>query len=200
MRASRLVGLSTVTASLAVAAARAPAQQAPRGLFQGETDVGQVTQRGSVTYDTVRERYTIAGSGANMWSDRDDFHFVWRRIQGNFLLIARRSSTDRAWSRIASSDGPYVPTSPPVHRTSPLQFTGTGSSRCSSAARPGGRPRRFDPPWRDRTSSSSSARGTATRSRWVASVTARRLYEWPARRTAREAPAVCASGYTRIPR
>src|SRR5438132_9070776 len=43
----------------------------------------------SITYDTVRERYTIAGSGANMWSDRDDFHFVWRRIQGNFLLIAR---------------------------------------------------------------------------------------------------------------
>ena len=97
MRASRLVGLSTVTASLAVAAARAPAQQAPRGLFQGETDVGQVTQRGSITYDTVRERYTIAGSGANMWSDRDDFHFVWRRIQGNFLLIAR-----------AQFDGPGV--------------------------------------------------------------------------------------------
>src|SRR5438132_1131879 len=43
----------------------------------------------SITYDTVRERYTIAGSGANMWSDRDDFHFVWRRIQGDFLLIVR---------------------------------------------------------------------------------------------------------------
>jgi dipeptidyl aminopeptidase/acylaminoacyl peptidase len=24
-----------------------------------------------------------------MWSDRDDFHFVWKRIQGNFILTAR---------------------------------------------------------------------------------------------------------------
>src|SRR5882762_6324612 len=99
MRASRWVRWSIVSASLAVAAAGATAQQAPLGLFQGETDVGQVTKRGSVTYDALREHYTIAGSGANMWLDRDDFHFVWRRIQGNFLLIAR-----------AQFDGPGVET------------------------------------------------------------------------------------------
>src|SRR2546422_7518156 len=89
MRASGWLRLSAVILSLAVAAARAPAQQTALGLFHGQTDVGQVTKRGSVTYDAVRERYTIAGSGANMWFDRDDFHFVWRRIQGNFLLTAR---------------------------------------------------------------------------------------------------------------
>ncbi|HEX9487054.1 MAG TPA: hypothetical protein VF976_08315 [Gemmatimonadales bacterium] len=48
-----------------------------------------MTRRGSVTYDAGREQYTIAGSGANMWADRDAFHFVWRRIQGNFILTAR---------------------------------------------------------------------------------------------------------------
>src|SRR2546425_4343720 len=89
MRASSLLRLATVTASLAVVAARAPVQQPPLGLFQGETDVGQVTKRGSVTYDAGREQYTIAGSGANMWFDRDDFHFVWKRIQGSFILTAR---------------------------------------------------------------------------------------------------------------
>src|SRR5713226_6779585 len=89
MRASILLGLSTVTASLAVVAARAPAPQSSLGLFHGETDVGRVTRRGSVTYDAGREQYTIAGSGANMWADRDAFHFVWRRIQGNFILTAR---------------------------------------------------------------------------------------------------------------
>src|SRR2546428_4965947 len=89
MRASSLLGLSTVTASLAVAPARAPAQQPSLGAFQGQTDVGQVTRRGSVTYDAGRERYTIAGSGANMWLDHDAFHFVWTRIPGNFILTAR---------------------------------------------------------------------------------------------------------------
>src|SRR2546430_482411 len=70
MRASGWLRLSAVILSLAVAAARAPAQQTALGLFHGQTDVGQVTKRGSVTYDAVRERYTIAGSGANMWFDR----------------------------------------------------------------------------------------------------------------------------------
>jgi TolB protein len=97
MGASSWLRLSTIGVSLAVAAARTPAQQASLGLFQGETDVGQVTKRGSVTYDAAREQYTIAGSGANMWFDRDAFHFVWRRIQGNFILIAR-----------AQFDGPGV--------------------------------------------------------------------------------------------
>src|SRR5437879_2084550 len=74
-RASYLLGSSMALALVAVA----PAQQSPLGVFQGDTDVGQVIQRGSVTYDAGRGRYTIAGSGANMWFDRDAFHFVWRR-------------------------------------------------------------------------------------------------------------------------
>src|SRR5213080_1823551 len=89
MRASSLLGLSTVTASLAVVAARAPAQQSSLGLFQGQSDVGHVTKQGSVTYDPGRDQYAVAGSGANMWFDRDDFHFVWKRIQGNFILTTR---------------------------------------------------------------------------------------------------------------
>ncbi len=88
-RASSLVGWSIVAASLAGAPLRASAQQSPSGLFQADTDVGQVTKRGSVTYDAARARYTIAGSGANMWLDRDAFHFVWRRIEGNVILTAR---------------------------------------------------------------------------------------------------------------
>ena len=97
MRASSLLGLSTVTAFLAVAAARAPAQHPSLGVFQGQTDIGQVSRQGSVTYDAGRERYTIAGSGANMWLDRDAFHFAWTRIPGNFILTAR-----------AQFDGPGV--------------------------------------------------------------------------------------------
>jgi len=88
-RASYLLGSSMALAVVAVAPGRASAQQSPLGLFQGDSDVGQVTKRGSVTYDAARARYTIAGSGANMWFDRDAFHFVWRRIGGNVILTAR---------------------------------------------------------------------------------------------------------------
>ncbi|MFL5479184.1 MAG: TolB family protein, partial [Gemmatimonadaceae bacterium] len=30
-----------------------------------------------------------AGSGQNMWGDHDDFHFVWKRMTGNFILSTR---------------------------------------------------------------------------------------------------------------
>src|SRR2546430_15983801 len=87
MRTSNVLRLWAVTASLGVSAARTPAQQAALGLFEGQTDVGQVTKPGSVAYDAARNRYTIAGAGANMWLDHDDFHYVWKRVPGNFLLL-----------------------------------------------------------------------------------------------------------------
>src|SRR5947208_7657620 len=89
MHTSSSLRLAALLVSLAVAVARAPAQQAALGLFQGQTDVGQVTKPGSVAYDAARDRYTIAGAGTNMWLDHDDFHYVWKRIPGNFLLLAR---------------------------------------------------------------------------------------------------------------
>src|SRR5205823_11767808 len=68
--------------------------------------------------DASRARYTIAGSGANMWFDRDAFHFVWRRIEGNVILTARAQLDGRGvephrkfgWSVRASleSGSPHV--------------------------------------------------------------------------------------------
>src|SRR2546429_4800715 len=74
---------------LLAAAFGALAQQPSLGLFDGQTDVGRTGKPGSAVYDAAREQYSIAGSGANMWFDHDDFHFVWKRIRGNFLLTAR---------------------------------------------------------------------------------------------------------------
>jgi TolB protein len=59
------------------------------GLFAGHSDVGQVRHAGSVAYDAQQQEYVISGSGQNMWETRDDFHFVWRRISGNFILATR---------------------------------------------------------------------------------------------------------------
>src|SRR6059058_498021 len=67
----------------------APAQEPSLGVFDGHSDVGRTRNPGSVVYDAVHEVYTIAGSGANMWADHDDFHFLWKRLRGNFILTAR---------------------------------------------------------------------------------------------------------------
>lgn len=56
------------------------------GAFEQHGDIGGVLKPGSVTYDAEKQEYTITGSGANMWLDRDEFHFVWKRMKGNFIL------------------------------------------------------------------------------------------------------------------
>ncbi len=82
---SRLLatGMSLAALSEGVAA------QSPVGIFDAHTDVGRVRQAGSASYDPQRQEYVIAGSGQNMWNDRDDFHFVWKRMTGNFILSTR---------------------------------------------------------------------------------------------------------------
>ena len=57
------------------------------GIFSADTNVGNA--RGSVSYDPREQTYLIAGSGQNMWDTRDDFHFVWKRMSGNFVLHTR---------------------------------------------------------------------------------------------------------------
>ena len=62
--------------------------QGALGVFEGQTDVGKA-RPGSATYDVATQTYRVAGSGQNMWADHDDFHFVWKRLKGDFILTAR---------------------------------------------------------------------------------------------------------------
>jgi TolB protein len=61
----------------------------PIGVFDEHGDVGAVKIPGSATYDAATEDYTIAASGANMWSGTDEFHFAWKKVKGDFILQAR---------------------------------------------------------------------------------------------------------------
>ena len=80
-----LIVLLTLVASGAVVRA-----QSPVGIFDAQTDVGRGRgAAGSASYDPSHQAYLVAGSGQNMWGTRDDFHFVWKRIHGNFILSAR---------------------------------------------------------------------------------------------------------------
>ena len=68
-------------------------QQMDLRMFEGQTDVGSPLQSGSASLDTVSQVYTIEGSGANMWAGRDEFHFLWRKLKGDFILSARARFT-----------------------------------------------------------------------------------------------------------
>ena len=59
------------------------------GEFEGHGDVGSPKIAGTTAYDPVSQDYTIAASGANMWGPRDEFHFVWKRMKGDFILQTR---------------------------------------------------------------------------------------------------------------
>jgi TolB protein len=63
--------------------------QSTLGIFEGQTEIGGGKGLGSTAYEPRRQTYLIAGSGQNMWNDRDDFHFVWKRMTGNFILSTR---------------------------------------------------------------------------------------------------------------
>ncbi|HJQ12547.1 MAG TPA: hypothetical protein VJ840_16055 [Gemmatimonadaceae bacterium] len=65
------------------------AENASVGIFDAQSDIGRVRHRGSASYDARTQHYMIAGSGQNMWDKRDDFHFVWKRLTGNFILSTR---------------------------------------------------------------------------------------------------------------
>jgi len=63
--------------------------QGPVGIFDRHADVGRVQHAGTVSFDSARQSYLVAGSGRNMWGAQDDFHFVWKRLSGNFILSTR---------------------------------------------------------------------------------------------------------------
>ncbi|MDQ4140776.1 MAG: biopolymer transporter TolR, partial [Bacteroidota bacterium] len=66
------------------------AQKTTLGIFEGQTDVGRVRHAGTGTYNsTAGDEYELSGSGTNMWGNHDEFHFVWKRMKGDFILYTR---------------------------------------------------------------------------------------------------------------
>jgi hypothetical protein len=61
----------------------------PLGEFAGHVDIGAPKLAGDATYDATSQQYTLTASGANMFGAHDEFHFVWRRLRGDFTLQAR---------------------------------------------------------------------------------------------------------------
>ncbi|HYJ37532.1 MAG TPA: biopolymer transporter TolR [Chitinophagaceae bacterium] len=79
---------SLLAAGLLLSSQLAFSQSAQFGVFQGRTDVGNPKIPGTLKYDNKTGEYLISGSGQNIWGAHDDFHFVWKKMKGNFILNA----------------------------------------------------------------------------------------------------------------
>ncbi len=58
------------------------------GLFETHMDIGDPTTSGSANYDPETQTYTLTGAGENMWFGKDQFHFAYKKIKGDFIIRA----------------------------------------------------------------------------------------------------------------
>ena len=62
--------------------------QHPVGIFDNHEDIGNPKIRGSAVYDEGSQTYNISGGGSNIWFNRDEFHFLYKKMKGDFILTA----------------------------------------------------------------------------------------------------------------
>ncbi len=78
----RLLVLGLLSCALANAA------DGKLGIFTAESDIGVTPQKGSAEFDSSTGEYRVTGGGDNMWKTVDAFHFVWKKMSGDFTLTA----------------------------------------------------------------------------------------------------------------
>ena len=97
-RACLALLICAATTMSARAAAPARTQTTTLGLFQSESDIGNVAPAGSAHYDAARHVYTIASAGANTWYHVDHFDYLWTRASGDLAITARISFPPHRYS------------------------------------------------------------------------------------------------------
>ena len=66
----------------------ASAQTGAVGMFDSHEDIGHPKNPGAAQYDKVTHTYYIKGSGYNIWFNRDEFQYVYKKITGDFTATA----------------------------------------------------------------------------------------------------------------
>jgi hypothetical protein len=74
--------------ALIVISNSALAQTDAIGMFDYHGDIGNPKNSGSAQYDKVTHTYTLKGSGYNIWFNRDEFQYVYKKIKGDFTATA----------------------------------------------------------------------------------------------------------------
>jgi TolB protein len=63
-------------------------QEKKIGLFDEHGDVGNPLLKGDVVYNEADQTYLLSGAGKNVWANMDQFHFIWKKIKGDFIIKA----------------------------------------------------------------------------------------------------------------
>ena len=61
-------------------------QTNPVGIFENHTDIGNPKNAGTTKYDAEAQVYNLRGSGFNIWFNRDEFQYAYKKINGDFIL------------------------------------------------------------------------------------------------------------------
>lgn len=60
----------------------------PVGQFENSSDVGGPLVPSTASYDPASKTYTISAAGYNIWYQRDEFHYLWKKMSGDAPLAA----------------------------------------------------------------------------------------------------------------
>ncbi len=63
-------------------------QKARVGIFDQAADIGHPKNAGSAMYNSATQAYELTGSGYNIWFNRDEFHYLYKKLGGDFILTA----------------------------------------------------------------------------------------------------------------
>lgn len=58
------------------------------GVFDQSLDIGKPKLAGSSDYNKKTKEYTLKGSGYNIWFERDEFQYLFKKISGDFSVTA----------------------------------------------------------------------------------------------------------------
>ena len=82
-----VAGISVV--GTAIANGQAPAAKSDAvGVFEGQSDIGDVTPPGTGSFSAAADAYTLTSAGANTWYHVDSFHYLWKKASGDVVLTA----------------------------------------------------------------------------------------------------------------
>ena len=91
----------------------------PLGDFEAHGDVGSPKIAGYATWNAASQVYTLSAGGVNIWAKRDEFHYAYRKMKGDFIIQAQvefqgkgvdphRKAGIMARASIADFDSAYV--------------------------------------------------------------------------------------------
>jgi hypothetical protein len=66
----------------------------PVGIFDGQTDVGSAIIPGSASYNAGTKQYLLNSAGYNIWYQRDEFQYLWKKMSGDVSLAGTVSFPD----------------------------------------------------------------------------------------------------------